>query len=347
MSSSKRPRTSVSPTVSPSSSSPEPEPTHKALRTAASAGHPLLCTLPPTCSHKPTPIANSKDLETHYATYHAHVCEEPGCSCVFPEARLLELNAMTLLAAIRKERGDKIFACHLTTCPKVFQTPKARRLHLINAHGFPKEYFFAVTNKGVGGLLKKWGEGASMIRGEWKKKEGNDDEEEEGNDTQSDTGTAEEIKIEEPSHEHDPRAGEKSEDLDALADSMTSLSLVPNSIRFGRGGKGGGFPHSHTHPHHASPDSTDGRTRTRGRGGRRGKRAMSRYAPGGGGQEGGAAMDVDSGPSVGRRGFPRGINRGFVPRARARGLAPPLHTVSRGGPGIIMRGRGGAGTGFV
>ncbi|KAK0202458.1 hypothetical protein DFS33DRAFT_1262970 [Desarmillaria ectypa] len=338
MSSSKRPRTSVSPTVSPSSS-PEPEPTHKALRTSG-AGHPLLCTLPPTCSHKPTPIANSKDLETHYATYHAHVCEDPGCSCVFPEARLLELHQTEChdpLAAIRKEHGDKIFACYLTTCLKLFLTPKARRLHLINAHGFPKEYFFAVTNKGVGGLLKKWGEGASMIRREWKKREGDENKD---NNTQSDTGTAEENEVEEPNHEHDLRAGEKSDDLDALADSMTSLSLVPNSIRFGRGGKGGGFPHP------TGSDSTDGRTRTRGRGGRRGRRATSRYAPGGG-QEGGAAMDVDSGPSSGYRGFPRGINRGFIPRGRARGLVPPIHAVPRGGPGIIVRGKGGTGTGFV
>lgn len=53
--------------------------------------HPLLCTLPPTCAHRPTPLANTKELESHYATCHAHVCEQKGCGCVFPEARLLEL----------------------------------------------------------------------------------------------------------------------------------------------------------------------------------------------------------------------------------------------------------------
>ena len=63
------------------------------------------------------------------------------------------------------------FACHIETCPKLFTTPKNRRLHLIQTHGYPKEYFFAVTNKGVGGLLKKWGEGASLIRGSWKSRE--------------------------------------------------------------------------------------------------------------------------------------------------------------------------------
>ena len=53
--------------------------------------HPLLCTLPPTCHRHPTPIADTNDLERHYATYHAHVCGVKGCGCVFPDERLLEL----------------------------------------------------------------------------------------------------------------------------------------------------------------------------------------------------------------------------------------------------------------
>ena len=53
--------------------------------------HPLLCTLPPTCHRHPTPIADTNDLERHYATYHAHVCGVKGCGCVFPDGRLLEL----------------------------------------------------------------------------------------------------------------------------------------------------------------------------------------------------------------------------------------------------------------
>ena len=53
--------------------------------------HPLLCTLPPTCHRHPTPIADTNDLERHYATYHAHVCGVKSCGCVFPDGRLLEL----------------------------------------------------------------------------------------------------------------------------------------------------------------------------------------------------------------------------------------------------------------
>ncbi|KAJ7230689.1 hypothetical protein GGX14DRAFT_411760 [Mycena pura] len=220
-------------------------PTPKAQRTTpdtSSTGHPLLCTLPPTCNHRPTPIANCKDLETHYATYHAHVCEEKGCNSVFPDARLLEIHQTEChdpLAAVRKERGEKIFGCHLASCSKMFLTPKARRLHLIQGHGYPKEYYFAVTNKGVGGLLQRWGEGASLLRGEWKSRDANEptsvlieeDDDEETEQPPSSTATSG------PS-QHPPKAAES---VDALAESLHALSLVPPSIRFGRGGKNGGF----------------------------------------------------------------------------------------------------------
>src|SRR5690349_5558082 len=68
----------------------------------------------------------------------------------------------------------------VAACTRFFQTPKARRLHMIEAHKYPKEFFFAVTNKGIGGLLKRWGEGASMIRGEWKPRDGEDRKKDQG-----------------------------------------------------------------------------------------------------------------------------------------------------------------------
>ena len=97
------------------------------------------------------------------------------------------------------------FACHLPTCNRLFTTPKTRQLHLIQGHGCPKEYFFAVTNKGEEGLLKKGGEGASLIRKEWKPREqqrvekGNkaEDVEMEGNNENSDDDGGEEEEEEE------------------------------------------------------------------------------------------------------------------------------------------------------
>lgn len=62
------------------------------------------------------------------------------------------------------------FECFVETCGRKFLTPKARRLHLIEGHSYPSEYFFAITNKGVGGLLNRWGEGVSLVRGKWKER---------------------------------------------------------------------------------------------------------------------------------------------------------------------------------
>ncbi|KAF9233846.1 hypothetical protein BU15DRAFT_37799, partial [Melanogaster broomeanus] len=277
----------------PEPPSPDLEPMNKSSRLSES-NRALLCTLPPTCNpphNTPTPIANSRDLEIHYGKYHAHVCEVKGCGCVFPDARLLELHQTEChdpLAAVRKERGDKIFACHLVSCPRLFLTPRARRLHLIQGHSYPKEYFFAVTNKGVGGLLKKWGDGASMIRGSWNPRETKEvheeanameddmkidsnsdseeeeEEEEEDSDDDEDAGDDEEEEEEggeatpkmrhnqginsrspatspKPSSPRQFSAQQSSSPVDQLAQSMNSLCLVPPSIRFGRGGKSGGF----------------------------------------------------------------------------------------------------------
>lgn len=127
---------------SPTLSSSSPFPSSKAARTSPptdtnATARNLLCTLPPTCNppNKPTSLTDSAALEAHYATYHAHVCEEQGCRCVFPEARLLELVSPPFIvrlhpdsdkfqqhqtechdpiAAMRKERGEKIVCTPLS-----------------------------------------------------------------------------------------------------------------------------------------------------------------------------------------------------------------------------------------
>ncbi|KAF9269282.1 hypothetical protein L218DRAFT_917046 [Marasmius fiardii PR-910] len=346
---SKRPRTPPD-SLSDSSLSPPSSPTPKSSRILPDKGaHQLLCTLPPTCNHRPTYLANSKDLEAHYATYHAHVCEQEGCNCVFPDARFLELHQTEChdpLAAVRKDRGEKIFACFLPSCPRLFTNPKARRLHLIQAHAYPKEYFFAVTNKGVGGLLKKWGEGASMIRGEWKKREDNQETMAEGgneeagvsdhllDDTsdgeQSDTTERQSVdgcamKMQDtrthPGHNSAEGRTERDEDIEELNESMTSLSLVPGSIRFGRGTARAGFSHPHS-----SGDAP--RERGRGRGGRAGRtRGTSVRVP----SVGDAMMDLD--PSG--RGFTHTGGRGRGRAVPASGFPSrrPFRAL-RGGRGI-------------
>jgi len=268
--------------------SPTTSPPHKTARAPPppDTDKPFVCTLPPTCNKGAgTPLAGARELESHYAKYHAHVCAVPGCECVFPDARLLELHLTEChdpLAAVRKERGDKIFACHLASCTMCFRTPKNRRLHLIQAHGYPKEYFFAVTNKGVGGLLRRWGEGASLVRGTWKPRdaanggggrdhvdENSDDEDrdEDGMDEDEHEADKQSRKPYTPAKNTAPRAASVSSppgaqkpvaasaDVDALANNMSALSLVPASVRFGRGARSSG--HTGRHAHVPPPQSSD------------------------------------------------------------------------------------------
>ncbi|KAI9433466.1 hypothetical protein H4582DRAFT_2101503 [Lactarius indigo] len=254
----------------PSPSRISPAGTPKALRISAPMRSPLLCTLPPTCNppNRPTPLSDTRALEAHYAAYHAHVCSSPGCGCVFPDAHLLELHLTEChdpLAALHRERGDKIFACHLSSCPRVFANPKARRLHLISVHAYPKEYFFAITNKGIGGLLRRWGEGASLLRGQWRPRDNNDeDEDEEDGASLPPSSTLHSDDSDGPDDDHNDaegieaaasaavngdrkaETGKMSEGdggddaVDALARDVSALGLVPSSVRFGRGGSSRG-----------------------------------------------------------------------------------------------------------
>jgi hypothetical protein len=162
-------------------------------------------------------------------------------------------------------------------------TPKGRRLHLIQSHGYPKQFFFSVTNKGIGGLLHKWGQGASLYRDNWRSRvQGRDMERgsENKDETRSESGTGSEMDVEDDQHKVNGK--QKGGDLmdnsteimsrpstnlsppsarphasgspesDMLANVMSSLTLVPDKIRFGRGGKKGGFGH----PHPAKPAQT-------------------------------------------------------------------------------------------
>ncbi|KZV70865.1 hypothetical protein PENSPDRAFT_752244 [Peniophora sp. CONT] len=280
-------------------------PSHKSQRIASSDARELVCSLPPTCSRNGgTRLQGTRELEAHYAKFHAHVCSAPGCECIFPEARLLELHLTEChdpLADVRKERGEKIFACHLATCPKHFRTPKNRRNHLISAHGYPRQYFFAITNYGMGEMLRRWGEGASMVRGDWRPREpaeenDSSDDEDAMEEDDSDSGAAKvnqkgrnnnngrqvpphmpaastsasrplptpqppkprsasvvpttSSRLSEPVAQSDkagPSTTTGTTALDALADTMSSLSLVPSSIRFGRGAKSSGHTGRHSH----------------------------------------------------------------------------------------------------
>ena len=127
MASFKRARSPQNIDLSPSPS-PTNSPTPKLARASATpppGGQPststsgvshsgILCTLPPTCNppHRPTALAGTHELEAHYAMYHAHVCEQKGCGCVFPDARLLELVSGNCSALFSTHSSSSHWARH-------------------------------------------------------------------------------------------------------------------------------------------------------------------------------------------------------------------------------------------
>lgn len=241
--------------------------------------------------------------------------------------------------------------------------------------------------------MKKWGEGASMIRGEWRQRDsdktdtmnddirdgrqGNSNEQAEMREGDSRSRTRadaemydvtesdpedrvyqeeeedEETEIQEDESPYTngtatPQASQRADvDVNELAHSMTSLSLVPSSVRFGRGGsKNAGFlAHHHTkladapNQHHANGRGT-GIAHRPGRG--RGIRGTRGFRGGGVVAQDTAPAHSSAGGPV--RGTSRGgllhVARGTIPNARGllgvRGRPP----VVRGGSGWIPRGRG-------
>ncbi|GAA5977294.1 hypothetical protein JCM10908_004927 [Rhodotorula pacifica] len=192
MDSHKRPRSPSIASSASSSDSPSPpeSPSTKIVRSSSPADPAQwLCSLPPSCDTVPSVHSTLASLEAHHRTYHAHVCVaspptfgfavgrahkerrdaagQPVCGRVFPDERFLQLHLVEChdeTTQLRRERGEKVFDCFLATCSARFQTPKGRRLHLIEKHAYPPQYFFAITVWGIEDVLKK---GGGMVRRDW------------------------------------------------------------------------------------------------------------------------------------------------------------------------------------
>lgn len=109
----------------------------------------MRCLLPP---HAPITFSSYPEYETHYNQTHSNRCSE--CKANFPTAHFLSLhiseNHDPLIAA-QRDRGEKVFACFVEGCEKVCSDWKKRRSHLVDKHGFPRNYDFLVVNSGVDG----------------------------------------------------------------------------------------------------------------------------------------------------------------------------------------------------
>ncbi|KAK9371023.1 hypothetical protein V1509DRAFT_615533 [Lipomyces kononenkoae] len=110
----------------------------------------IQCTLPPHCIRSPQSFSSYPAFERHYATAHALVCV--SCARSFPSQHYLDLHFDEFhdpFVAARRDRQEKVYRCFVEDCDKVCADTRKRRLHLIDKHGFPKEFMFGVVAHGL------------------------------------------------------------------------------------------------------------------------------------------------------------------------------------------------------
>ena len=134
-------------------------------------------------------------------------------------------------------------------------TPQKRRLHLIDKHMYPKNFFFAVTKEGIDGrnsLLLEAGHRRRKPHSKLQAKEPRrrDDPGPNSGEAHSDSrGVGEALKAADrdpagsPSSDGGARPPSEDNDqaMEGLTGAMSALKFIPPNIRFGRGGRGTGF----------------------------------------------------------------------------------------------------------
>ncbi|EME47431.1 hypothetical protein DOTSEDRAFT_69376 [Dothistroma septosporum NZE10] len=214
-----------------------------------SAASTLQCLLPP---HKPLTFPTYPDYEKHYHQSHTNRCEE--CQKNFPSDHFLGLhqteNHDPIMAA-KRGRGEKTFSCFVEDCDKVCLEWKKRRSHLVDKHGFPKNYDFFVVNNGTDGrrsMLRPGVDSQGHRKSSRERRSSSATEMTQTTEAASAAQVTQNAIME--GHESDgvggatkgmaPAVNDDDAAMDAVTTSMSSLQFVPRSVTFGkRKGKSG------------------------------------------------------------------------------------------------------------
>ncbi|KAK8139244.1 hypothetical protein PG984_002624 [Apiospora sp. TS-2023a] len=110
----------------------------------------MRCLLPP--HREPLAFRSYTDYETHYHKAHSNRCFE--CRKNFPSDHLLSVHIEEqhdAFAAVLREKGEHTYSCFVEGCDRKCRTPQKRRMHLIDKHMYPKNFFFGITKDGIDG----------------------------------------------------------------------------------------------------------------------------------------------------------------------------------------------------
>ncbi|KAK5130493.1 hypothetical protein LTR08_001973 [Meristemomyces frigidus] len=223
-------------------------PKYALLDTTKPKASSMRCHLPP---HKPLSFGTYAEYETHCQQAHTNRCTD--CKKNLPTSHFLDLHIAENhdpIVAARRERGEKTYACFVEGCDKVCGEWQKRRSHMVDKHGYPRNYDFFIVNTGVDGRR-------SMLRaGVDAQGHRKSSRERRGSSATETTQSTEASSASEPAsgeHKGESRADTpaakgdevemmarpKETAVDDLASSMSSLKMVPRSVTFGKRGRAG------------------------------------------------------------------------------------------------------------
>jgi hypothetical protein len=225
----------------------------------ASASTTMRCLLPP---HKPLNFTTYAEYGSHYQHAHTNRCK--SCRKNFPTAHFLDLHIAEHhdpILASKREAGEKTYSCFVEGCDKICAEWKKRRSHLVDKHGFPRNYDFLLVDHGIDGRRSMLRPGVDedghrkssreRLRSESTTTETTQTTEatsvgEEGpSQTQDAVGKAAESESEKNELGNAKAAGaSKDVSMDELTTSMLSMKMVPRSVTFGKRKGRSGFAKS-------------------------------------------------------------------------------------------------------
>ncbi|KAJ9152098.1 Zinc finger protein [Pleurostoma richardsiae] len=192
-----------------------------------------------------------ENYAAHYSKSHTNRCLE--CRKNFPSSHLLDIHieeCHDAFVAAKREKGERTYTCFVEGCERKCSSPEKRRLHMIDKHMFPRNYFFAITQEGIDGRR-------SMLVEQGRHRRQSSSQQQQTQkavrpagrrSSRIDIGAvaaalgAPEGEITSPKRSAPAYVGKDADtEMDELTGAISALQFVPTSIRFGRREKVG-FP---------------------------------------------------------------------------------------------------------